>query len=277
MAGDERWSLYNSARSRREGELKPRVSIMADFASWQSYRKFSQSVTSRWRYTRDEECISFLDAVCSSLGTRIESISTETLLWRAQRECNWKPEFQDGEHVTDVPCPLELERMKPLQGQATEGRANPKGIPYLYVATHKETAIAETRPWIDAEVTVALLEVRQPLKIVNCASKDKNWPIIYFEEPSPAEKEAANWNAIDAAFSRPVTASDRLADYVPTQILAEEFRRRGFDGLAYHSSLGPGHNITIFDFNAAEVSALMVCRVCSLAITAKDITTLSRR
>lgn len=40
--------------------------------------------------------------------------------------------------------------MKPLSNSASEGRANPKGIPYLYVATDKETAMSEVRPSLGA-------------------------------------------------------------------------------------------------------------------------------
>jgi hypothetical protein len=39
----------------------------------------------------------------------------------------------------------------------------------------------------------------------------------------------------------------------PTQVLAELFKTSGFDGIAYRSSLGPGHNIALFDVNAAEL------------------------
>jgi len=226
----------------------------------------------QWRYARDETSIAFLEAVTSSCESRTEHISSGTPLWRAQEGCNWRPEFYEGEHITDVPAPLDPERMKPLRDQASEGRANPKGIPFLYTTTHKETAIAEVRPWIGAFVTVAIFTVQRPLRIVNCTFKDSKLPLFYLEEPTPAETEAANWRAIDEAFSRPVTVSDRFADYVPTQILAEEFRRHGFDGLAYHSSLGAGHNIAIFDPNSVEVSNSRVCRVGSLSIVAEDVT-----
>ena len=50
------------------------------------------------------------------------------------------------------------------------------------------------------------------------------------------------------------TASDDRADYAATQIVAELFRQNGFDGIAYRSSSGPGHNIALFDLNAANVA-----------------------
>ena len=44
-----------------------------------------------------------------------------------------------------------------------------------------------------------------------------------------------------------------MADYVPTQIIAELFKVSGFDGIAYRSSLGHGHNIALFDLDAAKL------------------------
>lgn len=80
--------------------------------------------------------------------------------------------------------------------------------------------------------------------------KGSNW--FYIKEPSPKEREEAVWNDIDTAFSTPVTGSDDTADYVPTQIIAELFKDKGFDGLGYRSSLGDGFNIVLFDIKAAE-------------------------
>ncbi len=58
-------------------------------------------------------------------------------------------------------------RMKPIPGQASEGRANPKGIPYLYLATHRDTALAEVRPWIRSLFSVAQFKIVRDLVVVN--------------------------------------------------------------------------------------------------------------
>ena len=61
------------------------------------------------------------------------------------------------------------------------------------------------------------------------------------------------WIDIDNAFSRPVMRCDDTADYVPTQILAELFCDKGYDGLVYRSQFGEsGYNIGLFDVGAAE-------------------------
>jgi hypothetical protein len=127
--------------------------------------------------------------------------------------------------------------MKPLRGRARENRANPKGIPYLYVATHEEIAVAEVRPWIGEIVSVAQLRTTKELRFINCTI-DEHRHVLCFKEPDERERERAVWQAIDQAFSRPVTADDDTADYAPTQVLAETFREGGFDGVGYRSSLG---------------------------------------
>ena len=62
------------------------------------------------------------------------------------------------------------------------------------------------------------------------------------------------WTDIDNAFSRPVTLSENLSDYVPTQILAESFRQAGYDAIIYRSSFGEnGFNIAVFNPDDAKI------------------------
>lgn len=45
---------------------------------------------------------------------------------------------------------------------------------------------------------------------------------------------------------------DDTAEYVPTQILADLFRSKGYDGVAYKSVFGAdGYNIALFDIVSA--------------------------
>jgi hypothetical protein len=72
-------------------------------------------------------------------------------------------------------------------------------------------------------------------------------------EPGREQRESAMWSDIDRAFSEPVIPSDREADYVPTQIIAELFKANGFDGIAYRSTFGEkGFNVALFDLATAE-------------------------
>ncbi len=140
--------------------------------------------------------------------------------------------------------------MIPFSDKAAEGRVNPLGIPCLYCATHWRTAVAEVRPWIGSYATVVRLEVNRPLVLANCTTDDQEVR-IHFDEPDADERAKECWRAIDRAFARPVDRSENFADYAPTQVLAEVFRSMGLDGVGYRSSLGEGHNIALFDLEAA--------------------------
>ena len=51
-----------------------------------------------------------------------------------------------------------------------------------------------------------------------------------------------------------MTSQDEIAEYVSTQILAELFKREGFDGVAYKSNFGEdGYNVALFDLDAADL------------------------
>jgi hypothetical protein len=143
--------------------------------------------------------------------------------------------------------------MKPLRDRGREGRANPKGISYLYLATERDTAIAEVRPWVGSYVSAAQFILKRDMRVVDCVATSHKL-MIYSDEPDPQERERAVWQDLDRGFSQPVTSDDDTADYAPTQIIAEFFRANGFDGIAYGSSFGDGHNVALFDLDAANVS-----------------------
>lgn len=222
---------------------------MKEFASFQSYYQYERALKRRSRYIYTPEIETFLQTVLETAKKRVENVPKDSFLWRAQLGHDLRKE---NEEVGEVPAPYSPERMQPRLDGALEGRANPKGIPYLYLASNRETALAEVRPWIGSLVSVGQFKTLRDLKIVNCTTERKSIK-IYFQEPPPEEREEHVWTAIDRAFAKPITPRDDVADYVPTQVLAELFKVNDFDGVAYRSSLGDGHNLALFDIQAAEI------------------------
>lgn len=225
---------------------------ITEFESYRSYREFALSVTRRSRYTREPKQAAFLKAVLATSIARQEVIPSGTKLWRAQLDHALRPEDLGGGVTEELPAPCDVARMKPLPARAREGRANPKGIPYLYLATHQDTAVAEVRPWMGSYVSIGQFAVTRDARVVNCVTGDDRL-MMYLQEPAPQERERAVWRDIDRAFSQPVTSGEDTADYAPTQVIAEFFRENGLDGIAYGSSLGPGHNVALFDTEAARL------------------------
>lgn len=228
----------------------------SSFSSWNSFFDFARAVRLRSRFLHDEQVIAFLQAVSDSTGCRCKVFPAGTVLWRAQLGHDWRKRYHD-EETWDEPAPYNADRMKPRRDSAHEGRVNPRGIPCLYAASKKETAIAEQRPGLGALVSVAQMQAARELRLVNCSEgHDTDFNInfnIYFEELPPQEREEAVWREIGRAFSSPASMDPGVAEYVPTQILAEHFRNLQFDGVIYKSMLGTGFNIALFDLDALEI------------------------
>lgn len=258
--------LKKTDRPLKRGEKMKRV-----FKSWRAYWGFQRAVqrVSRYFRTTDEEA--FLKTVLATSKSRHTHIECDKVLWRAQLGHNWDPIKEDTVVMDEVPYQYPPERMWPLRDSASEGRANPKGIPYLYMATDKDTALAEVRPWIGSLISIGMFKTTRNLKVVNCAVHKRNTR-IYFKQPSPSEREAAVWADIDQAFSKPVTPSDKTADYVPTQIIAELFKDAGLDGVAYKSALGDGINLVLFDLDAVELLNCSLYEATSLKFEFKQTT-----
>lgn len=223
------------------------------FKSWNSYWAFSRATRHGNRYIHDKEVTSFLDAVLATSEERERAVKKGSIFWRAQLGNDWRPIFQDDEEIGEEPCPYQRKQMKPIPYSATEGRANPKGIPYLYLATDKETAMSEVRPWLSSSISVGQFKTNKELRLIDCSVHHKKEVVFYFEEPSDEERELSVWSHIDNAFSEPVNPSDQISDYVPTQIIAELFKSEGFDGIAYKSSLSTGFNVVLFDLGVADL------------------------
>jgi hypothetical protein len=237
---------------------------MLEFKSWRDFWKFEQATKKQARYIHDPEVEAFLDTILQTTEKRVEVLAEEQILWRAQLGSNWEPIYEEDEYIDDRPTPHPPKKMKPLSGRANEGRANPKGIPYLYLATNRDTALAEVRPWIGSYISVGQFKTLRELRLVNCIT-NQNGFLFYPKEPSAEKREESVWTDIDRAFARPVSPSDDIADYVPTQIIAELFKAKNFDGVVYRSSLGEGHNVALFDLDVAKLVSCFLFQVESIS------------
>ena len=228
-----------------------------EFPSWRSYWNFARSVGREYRYIRPPEVEAFLATVLATSAARKVDIPKGSLFWRAQVGHDWRPMGEDTDD--EIPSAYSRSRMKPLEGRASDGRANPRGIPSLYLATTKEAAMSEVRPWMGSYVSCGQFRINRPLTVIDCGRRPDANPLFFsvkdgMYEPSVEERTEAVWAHIDRAFAEPMTRSDDQADYAATQILAELFKHAGADGVVYKSNFGEdGFNIALFDPSAADL------------------------
>lgn len=258
--------------------------MAAEFAHWDSYSRFARYVRFKGRYVLGADERAFLDTVLATIRDRDGELKPGQILYRAQRGVDWTEQTDgEGNYIGEDISGFGAARMKPLTDRAREGRANPTGIPVLYVGTTVLTAVSEVRPWVGADLSVAACKVLRPLRTLDLSlgHGQSSFMGAVFKHVlgGPAltaeEKEKAVWIDIDNAFSAPVTTSDDQADYAPTQILAELFRSAGYDAIAYKSHFGDdgnlkGYNVAIFDPDVVEIVSCAPYRVTSIKIDAKE-------
>jgi hypothetical protein len=146
----------------------------------------------------------------------------------------------------------------PPARQASSGRINPEGIPYLYFADCTTTAISEVRPWKGARISVGMFKTARPTQIVSFLSGDKLDDSITEADMKRAEvqnkiKGLMNGLILKALyFSAPAHNNDKHA-YLASQYIAERFKESGIDGLEYKNVLNDnGINTVFFDVDATN-------------------------
>lgn len=241
------------------------------FKSPDGYRDFDRAVRREFRYARTPQQEEFLKTVAATSHSRGLVMKAGHVLWRSQLGHDWREERQ-GEESFEVQAPHPPARMKPLAEKASDGRANPKGIPCLYLATKQETAVLEVRPLIGSYVSVAQFKVLKDLRLVDCSAKEIGDLVRFLKKDwTPEETEKQVWSDINTAFSEPVERGDDSLDYIPTQIITETFKLNGFDGIAYKSSYGEdGFNVALFDVAAADVINCRLYRIKDVSVTLSE-------
>jgi hypothetical protein len=229
------------------------------FAHPDAYQRFEREIKSQSRYVYSAETDEFIAEVIATARTRSHQLPAGSIFSRARIGHVWRTEGENDE--INVVEPYPAEEMKPLRDLASENRANPKGIPRLYVASSLDTAVAEVRPWKSAFVSVSQFKTVRDCKLVDCSADKRDFVATFDNDLSPDAIENVVWGEIAYAFSKPVTANERSADYAPTQVLAEVFKKADFDGVAYKSLLGEGHNVAFYDLDIAEYINRFIYRV----------------
>jgi RES domain len=220
------------------------------FNSWQDFQTFERDVKFRNRYMHSSDVTEFLSNVARTLPARERSLASGRILYRGQ--IGYDEYESEGQLLVHG---FSAERMKPIANKGKEGRANPKGISYLYLSSDENTALAELRPHLGQYISSARFRMQKNLRIVDCYSISKHYSHVEcIFDPPQSQEEIGNavWSMINDAFTKPVTNEDESSDYVPTQILAEHFKSKGFDGACFKSSMGLGHNFILFNLEDAE-------------------------
>jgi len=147
----------------------------------------------------------------------------------------------------------------PPRKTASHGRANPAGIPYLYLGSKPETATAEIRPHTGQKASVAEFTLTDGLKIVDLRDPRKMVsPFLLTDEAEIAllRGDIEFLDRLGEELTRPVLPESAVIDYIPSQYLCEFIKKCGYHGVLYRSSVSDGMNLALFDERKAAGGAV---------------------
>jgi len=132
----------------------------------------------------------------------------------------------------------------PPADKAGSGRANPAGIPYLYLASDSATACAEVCPYMTQLISVAEFELKDKITVVD---------LCQFVN---SEKDDIDRVALHTAMCRIMgefmlpRGDKHDVDYAVSQFIAAYIQSKGAHGVKYLSSHNPrkdSFNLVLFD------------------------------
>jgi hypothetical protein len=167
---------------------------------------------------------------------------------------------------TDTPYD-KSEMLIPDNDIITNGRANPIGINYLYLANNIETVFTEVRAWKNGQISVATIEINEDLHIVDLTNEHKLLRRVsaFDKESNILLQSILAYNDLMDIFaeeiSRPINPNESTYGYILTQFICEKIKTFNkddknptFDGIKFKSAVGDGINYILFSDEKVTVN-----------------------
>lgn len=160
----------------------------------------------------------------------------------------------------------------PPQEFATNGRANPSGIPYLYLSKELETTLYETRATFLDMLSIGTFKLKEEINL-NLVDFTKNESPINFDNMILRTKGRLLRKAISLDLSKPMRRFDSELEYIPTQFICEYIRyNTGTEGIQFKSSLyKEGTNIVLFDSSKIDCIDVQLHKVTTVQIDSEKV------
>lgn len=195
---------------------------------------------------------------------RLEELLPHLALDVDEVPANWyRARVQPG----DSPF-LAREMNAPPKRIASHGRANPAGIPYLYLGSSPVTAISEIRPHTGEIACIAAFTTRRRLRIIDLRSPRKVVSPFILDTGGIGRlrNDLPFLERLGDELTRPVLPQAAAIDYTPSQYLCEFIKNCGYQGVIYRSSVSDGMNLALFDPKLARCGAVTQHRVTRVAV-----------
>lgn len=162
----------------------------------------------------------------------------------------------------------------PPKEMSSAGRANPIGIPYLYLSDNDETILYEIRASYLDDVTVASFMIKPELENEVIISDFTENPTLYHpNEVNKKIKSTLLKQLISRDLSKPMRRYDSELDYISTQFICEFIKIfTNVQGIKFRSSLHKvGNNLVVFNQNLMSCVYTKKVRVTNVVIKSNDL------
>lgn len=163
---------------------------------------------------------------------------------------------------------------KPPVDKSTSGRANPNGIPYLYVSATQKTTEYESRSSYLDYLTVGTFKLTENMSVISLRNTQNISPFVLEDGVENYVIHQKYLARLEKELSKPVRRFDKELDYLPTQYLCEYVKSLGYDAIEYGSALDKGGiNLAIFNDSKIECKLVEVYEVNSMVLHLEKVST----
>ncbi len=156
---------------------------------------------------------------------------------------------------------------KPPVEKTTSGRANPSGIPYLYVSATQKTTEYESRSSYLDYITIGTFKLIENLSVISLREIQNISPFVLGDDVENYVVHQKYLARLERELSKPVRRFDKELDYLPTQYLCEYVKSLNYDAIEYGSALHKGGiNLAIFNDNKTECKSVEVFEIDSVEL-----------
>ncbi|OCB71158.1 hypothetical protein B0A79_22440 [Flavobacterium piscis] len=156
---------------------------------------------------------------------------------------------------SDAKCYELTEMFCPPRKISTAGRANPSGIPFLYLSDNKDTILYEIRASYLDEISIGTFTLKDDLKkLIYISDFTESSTIFHPSRVNEKIKSTLLKQKISIDLSKPMRRYDSELEYIPTQFICEFIKvYTGVQGIKFRSSLHTlGNNLVLFDQELVE-------------------------
>ena len=157
---------------------------------------------------------------------------------------------------------------------ASAGRANPIGIPYLYLSDNEETILYEVRASYLDEISVATFTKNEEYQNEIIISDFTEISTLY--HPNGVNRKIKSTllkQLISRDLSKPMRRYDSELDYIPTQFICEFIKTfTNVQGIKFRSSLhNVGSNLVLFNQDTMKCRSVKKVQISNVNIRARNL------